>query len=112
MTTVSIGRAQNDARGCGMRSFARMMSAVVGLLCAAVLACPAVAWANGPTDSFHVEGGTTGADYPARYETADNGSGNSLVNAGVELGDFVVFGGELDTDFGWRRPYRENLHAD
>ncbi len=101
MTTVSIGRAQNDARGCGMRSFARMMSAVVGLLCAAVLACPAVAWANGPTDSFHVEGGTTGADYPARYETADNGSGNSLVNAGVELGDFVVFGGELDTDFAW-----------
>ena len=101
MTTVSIGRAQNDARGCGMRSFARMMGAVVGLLCAAVLACPAVAWANGPTDSFHVEGGTTGADYPARYETADNGSGNSLVNASVELGDFVVIDGELGTDFDW-----------
>lgn len=52
MTTVSIGRAQNDARGCGMRSFARMMGAVVGLLCAAVLACPAVAWANGSAPPF------------------------------------------------------------
>lgn len=101
VTTVSIGRAQDDARDCGTRSFACMMGAVAGLLCAVLLACPATAWADDPTGPFHVEGGTTGADYPARYNIADNGSGNSLVNAGVELGDFVVIGGELDTDFTW-----------
>lgn len=101
VTTVSIGRAQDDARNCGMRSFACMMGAVVGLLCAVLLACPATAWADDPTGPFHVEGGQLGADYPARYNIADNGSGNSLVNAGVELGDFVVIGGELDTDFTW-----------
>lgn len=101
VTTVSIGRAQDDARNCGMRSFACMMGAVAGLLCAVLLACPATAWADDSTGPFHVEGGTTGADYPARYETADNGSGNSLVNAGVELGDFVVIGGVEDADFTW-----------
>lgn len=101
MTTVSIGRAQDDARNCGMRSFACMMGAVVGLLCAVLLACPATAWADDPTGPFHVEGGQLGADYPARYNIADNGSGNSLVNAGVELGDFVVIGGKLGTDFTW-----------
>lgn len=101
VTTVSIGRAQDDARNCGMRSFACMMGAVVGLLCAVLLACPATAWADDPTGPFHVEGGQLGADYPARYNIADNGSGNSLVNAGVELGDFVVIGGKLGTDFTW-----------
>ena len=101
VTTVSIGRAQDDARNCGTRSFACMMGAVVGLLCAVLLACPATAWADDPNGSFHVEGGQLGADYPARYNIADNGSGNSLVNAGVELGDFVVIGGKLGPDFTW-----------
>lgn len=102
MTTVSIGRAQNDARGCGMRSFARMMGAVVGLLCAAVLVCPAVAWANGSAPPlFNVEGGELGVDFPARCEITDNGSGSSLVKAGTELGDLVVIGGEEGTDFTW-----------
>lgn len=101
VTTVSIGRAQDDARNCGMRSFACMMGAVVGLLCAVLLACPATAWADDPTGPFHVEGGQLGADYPARYNIADNGSGNSLVNAGTELGDLVVIGGEEGTDFTW-----------